>query len=506
MFVFIALIALMNITAAHALEARKIEIKPHSNYNGTFVLILDSDLLGPIKGVYVSLDEYCKNRLPTWSIYSAGKDYIVWRVVWKSNTSYTYYICYGDIISSIDPRDIFYIILPGASYMAIDADGDDTIEVNSTGIYVYARASGNLRSVSQSYDTGRRYYDTGVYTVYDFGKPVTPINATLMIDVYDSDRDTYYVYVYLDGKEVARYYQRSSVTMDLSGRTFQRVAVRVYDTERNDWVRAWGWFNATVGEYVKDYAAIELNLMRLAKDARITVTGKWLVLFYSARLDPAKGYVGLGFVNGPFLMLNQTSAILVYGGNMDAKDAYLGSGEGVFGFSSDNVWASMTGERYDEKLSIAATMGNYSLFRIYANASGYGNISSGLHLDYVLVTPFFEDYEIFIGPEYEVPVESPSTGAGGGGTVVVEAPNRELAVIASFLSIAGAMYFFAYAFTSRKLIYVAVYEALILASIVGLLISEQYKIVPWIVVLTMLPLALVARDLAEALSSIFRRL
>ena len=81
-----------------------------------------------------------------------------------------------------------------------------------------------------------------------------------------------------------------------------------------------------------------------------------------------------------------------------------------------------------------------------------------------------------------------------------------IGAVGAFMSLGIAMYFFAQALLRRKFVYVVVYEAFLLTSVVSLLATEQYRLVPYIVILAIAPVALVLRDVAEALSEMFKKL
>lgn len=126
---------------------------------------------------------------------------------------------------------------------------------------------------SGGYDTGRRYYDTGYYTVIDFGTIKTINYGWITLNYYDSDCDTWRVWVYCDDMVIYDSGWRSGcngflANVSLTGRACKVIKVRMYDSERNDYVRLWGSYYILVsGVYSLPY-----NVYNLEKNIIINFT------------------------------------------------------------------------------------------------------------------------------------------------------------------------------------------------------------------------------------------
>ncbi len=96
-----------------------------------------------------------------------------------------------------------------------------------------------------SYDTGIRYYDTGYYTVIDFNIARNITYGWITLNYYDSDGDTWRVWVYCDNIVIYDSNWQTGITgflanVSLTGYVCKEIKVRMYDLEGNDYVRLWG--------------------------------------------------------------------------------------------------------------------------------------------------------------------------------------------------------------------------------------------------------------------------
>ena len=307
------------VVASADIYVRRAQFTAQLNWTGPVLLELPESLIEGATGLYVSNTSTCSYMLTTYWTVIGKNAYIVFDpgVNITAGQRYTYYICYGDLIAP-NHEDLAACMLPGSCNISYTESGanltntsayvdfSNRLESNSTSItgsgatsytavllnesvgrvYITGVDSNFTTMVNQSYnlvlrdadgaewsgaysladkqlvrndtvtfDTGYWYADTGNVTVYDAGSEVYATSGYIAVNVYDSDRDTYYLLIYLDDRLYKSFYEVSSVNVSLAGQWFRTVTIRVYDTEGNDWVRAWGEVHVEVYNYTYTLSA-----------------------------------------------------------------------------------------------------------------------------------------------------------------------------------------------------------------------------------------------------------
>ena len=533
----IALLASSTIVYAET-KMRIVQFVPRINWSGPVLLEMPESFIEGASGVYVSNVSTCNVILPTYWRVVGKNAYIVFNPGKNltAGTKYTYYLCYGDIIAP-NEESLAECSLPGGCNInytvtnatltntSITVKLDNALETSSSTItgsgeasytktildsparvylvnvsarmttmvpqdYTLKVSASNGKSFSasfsledktivrndtSSFDTGYYYYDTGVYTVYDAGREIYASNATLTINVYDSDWDTYYVFVYLDGNLYAEYYEEYRITVDLSGHWFRTVAIRVYDTEQNDWVRAWGTIHVEVYNYTYTAtltananartpinttisattpfnidASLEANYYRFKQVCGKVVFNitQFLIVIEDIKANNTWIFVGTSYAN---TSLNVGRNIAVSAGG-SSDSASWGTGI-ITGVTPDAASAAITST--GAILGIIASSYPLSSENLTVQLCAYKALPGeyGFEWKKLLVFRALTNYTDYVVGGEAAPSSSSGTSAGGGvagnGTVIVNVnagldPDLKLAIIILLITIPFALGLFTF--------------------------------------------------------------
>jgi len=548
--VAVLLAALYTAVHAWALSARQVEVTPRINWSMGLVLLELPQELFPsgTTGIYVSNVSDCSVHLPTWWDSIGGLVYVLFNAgkTLEAGMSYTWFLCYGDIIV---PKEwgLFQCDLPGAcsiNYTAVNAtltNTSKTVKIGGTAktaainltdtrltsIHVYytnlsgivvdsatvelnttyrqnylaemlsdtdivANTSLELASETNttdtvSYDTGTHYYDTGVVTIYETPYPMYARKVDITINVYDSDRNTYYVCLYINGEEVSRWYQQSTVTYTAYNLTLYNVSVRVYDTERNVYVRAWGTVSATYTHYLYrgslGPAQVPGRLsLRIRGDNAFTADGDTAtVTYYEAvnasalvRFNTSNGFLVVYkprlSVDGVLVSYNYTAVSAREGASWsltpgeivlrgDDAVTYPYDSQAELALAIDTAAVDLpTYGQYGYQEVALATPQNSTLNITVALVATPGTYN--LTWQRLLVADALVNYTVLVGSEYMPSTASSSGATAGNATVVVNvenpyARNYWLAAIAatSMAGIGVAVYLYIRGWRTNRLDY-----------------------------------------------------